>query len=428
MSIGNELVLENAIVQHAYDLFGTEVIKEYRYQIIEWQKYINQVVDAEREALKNHQNTLKEVINAEKEAKQAGAMYAMLALSLLSGPALSWIGGTIQYKLYPALRSEPRLAHTYFYMEKRKNRAKSVRMEYTAEEHNKVAAKIFGDASVNITQLVGVDYLANKIQTKARENGNSFDQVASLSMIPQNAKSDTLYQSLKTNFENALADEQLKTEMTISDFALELKANPRLGPNFGKAVLEKMYREQPNTKQESQALRQQRAYQAVIKIVDAFRNKWADDWFYYGNNPPRVSTYEMSRKIEREIWAMWLLDQAFKTVVYSEVSFQGEVESEIEYEQLEGRDQIPLATPILNRLIELGVVFPQTATQLKQLNDRNLGKPKKEKPDVFISKSIDTPQELIELENWAKNHPIELLSGVFDSEIRMLPSVIDIHK
>ncbi len=166
----------------------------------------------------------------------------------------------------------------------------------------------------------------------------------------------------------------------------------------------------------------------VEKIVDEQREKWAKEWLYYGNNPPNASTYEMSRKIEREIWAMWILDQDFNLYSKQMGGFQGEVDGTWEQPIVEGRDRMPFHKLIVEKLIELGVVIPQTSRQFDALNHRNWGNPNKERPNVLIEGQLDDDNELSEIQNWAKNHQPETLAGAFGTQVRMLPSIIDVHK
>ncbi len=49
-------------------------------------------------------------------------------------------------------------------------------------------------------------------------------------------------------------------------------------------------------------------------------------------------------------------------------------------------------------------------------------------PVSGIYGDVDEQDELKAIESWVKNHPPQLLSGVRDGEIRMLPSIINYTK
>lgn len=419
----DELVIENAILQHAYNLLATEVPKEYALQLLEWEKYINRVVDAQIKALQNHQDVLTKILNEQQKAAQQNAAMCMFALSLIAGPALSWLSGTIQYKWYPQLRSQPKLAHTYFYVEGRKNPAKSIRMEYTADEYNKVAAKIFGDASADIIQNVGIDVFLTKGVEKITRQVDAYKKV---DMPAANAAADQL-DSYRTSIVNAFKDEQAATVETIGKFASKLISDSTIRQNFGAAVLAKLDREQPQLKNASLRERQEAGKKVVEEIVDKFRNHWADQWFYYGHNPPLTSTTEISRRIEREIWAMWILQQKFQIKLRAMHSTNDGITLSYYGQDAEGSDKIVFHSLIIKRLIDLGVVLPQTPKQFSELNDRNWNNFTKERPRILIKGGLDTQDELKEVEDWANNHPLEFLHGNFNSEIRMLPSIVNIH-
>lgn len=416
--MSNQLIWENVIRDYAHDLLATHVVREYEYQIGEWQKYINRVLDAEKIALENHQSVVTKVINKKQEQDQKGAMFAMLALSLLTGPALSWISGTIQYNLFPRLFTKSKSTHVYLDV-----RGKF--RTFTESSHDKVAAKIFGDAAANVVQEIGVNrFLADAIKkVSKREKGKSYQELTTAALIQDNANSNDLYHSLKTRLENALIDEKTRTVKTISELALIIRRDP----NWGKEVLAHLYKTQPNLQKMNDVGLQQAINKHIEDLINYWRGEWAKEALYYGRNPPNTSTYEMSRKIEREIWGMWILDMDFGLVGYDNTSYAGEVISGgIDY-KMEGRGGIPFDSLILERLIELGVIFPQTTRQLADLNNRNWGNPNKEKPNIFVDKTVDEGREIGAINDWAEKHPPELLSGSIDSVARTLPSVINVH-
>lgn len=425
--MSKQLIWENAVSDYAHDLLAIHVVREYEYQIGEWQKYINRVLDAEKIALENHQSVVTKVINKKQEEDQKGAMFANLALSLLGGMALSWISGVIQYKLYPKIASTPTLKETHIYLEKRGkvDTGNVFLMSRSEKEHNKVTAKIFGDAAASAVQGTGVGRLfvnvINKIPKRAE--GKSYQELIAIAQIKDNAKSDDLYHSLKTRLENALIDEKTRTIKTISELALGIKRDT----NWGKEVLDYLYKTQPNLKHMNDVGHRMALNKHTEDLIDHWRAEWAKEALYYGRNPPATSTYEMSRRIEREIWAMWILDMNFGLVGYDNTSYAGEVISGgIDY-RMEGRGGIPFDSLILDRLIELGVIIPQTKQQFEALNNRNWGNPNKEKPEIIIHKEVDTGSEIDAINDWAEKHPPEMLSGNVDSLPRTLPSIINVH-
>jgi hypothetical protein len=426
--MSKQLIWENAVSDYAHDLLAIHVVREYEYQIGEWQKYINRVLDAEKIALENHQSVVTKVINKKQEQDQKSAMFANLALSLLGGAALSWISGVIQYKLYPKIASTPTLKETHIYLERRGkvDSGNVFLMSRSEKEHNKVTAKIFGDAAAGAVQATGVGRffadVINKIPKRAE--GKSYQELIAVAQIKDNAKSDDLYHSLKTRLENALIDEKTRTVKTISDLALAIKRDT----NWGKEVLGHLYKTQPNLKQTNDVGHRLALNKHTEDLIDYWRGEWAKEALYYGRNPPVTSTYEMSRRLEREIWAMWILDMNFSLVGYNNTSYAGEVISGgIDYFVI-GRDGISFDSLILDRLIELGVIMPQTKQQFEALNNRNWGNPNKEKPEIIIRKEVDTGSEIDEINGWAAKHPPEMLSGNVDSLPRTLPSIINVHR
>ncbi len=420
------IFLGDRIVEYAHDLLATHTVREYEYVIGKWEDYINRVIDAEKMALDEHQKVLNAVLNQIQQQQQAGAMFAMLALTLVTGPALSWIGGAIQYKLYPLLASQNRWKTAMVYMQNRLGKGNSYRMSISESEHNRVAAKIFGDAASNVAQQVGVERFLGRMvaNISPRANTKTHQELSALLQIPANAPSRDLHQSLRTRMEASLRDEKEKTVKTISDMALEL----RRSSTFIKGAYEFFVKLNAQVRGGNVGVQQMAADRFVERMVDEQREKWAKEWLYYGNLPPQTSIVEMSRKIEREIWAMWIIDQEFTLYSQQKGSFAGEVDGTWEELYVAGRDGLAFHSLIVARLTDLGVVIPQTSRQFADLNERNWGNPNKEKPTVLVKDSVDDSQELDEIQAWAKNRQPELLSGHFDSQPRNIGSIVNVHK
>lgn len=425
--------LQDKVAEYAHDLLATHTVREYGYIIGKWHDYINRVVDAEKMALDEHQKVLNGILNERQQKQQTGAMFAMLALTLVTGPALSWIGGAIQYRLYPALASQTRWKSTMVYVQSRmmQSKPRPQILSISESEHNKVAAKIFGDAAVNLGQQVGVERMlvplaANHGVAPRAPTGKSYQELTALAQIQPNADSRDLHQSLRTKLEAALNDERERTIKTISDLALAVRRNP----NFGKNAVEYLLKTYPQIRGDhSGPIMDGVADRFIEKLVDDQRNKWAKEWLYYGNLPPQTSILEMSRKIEREIWAMWLMDQGYRYVEYDAAIVTGEaVSGYIKRQYVEGRNKLRFNDLVVERLIELGVLLPQTSRQLAALNDRNANSSHKEHPTVLVRGSVDDAAELEEIQTWAKNKQPEFLSGHFDSMVRNIGSIVNVHK
>src|SRR5262245_14846526 len=92
--------LEVELKNYAHSLVADHLTADYEAQIRKWQRYFNELVDAQTAALNRHQGVLDAVRKQIEAERQAAFGLAMLALSFVTGPILSWVGGTIQYKLY----------------------------------------------------------------------------------------------------------------------------------------------------------------------------------------------------------------------------------------------------------------------------------------------------------------------------------------
>lgn len=423
-----ELLVENAIRHHAHKMLEGHVQGEYESQILEWKKYINRVVDAERDALKSHQDVLNKVINEQQKADQRSAMFAMIALQLLAGPALSWITGAIEMRVMPKLLSTNRMSSTLVDLQTSlSQKPKQFIMWKSETEYSQIASKVFGELSSNAVSKLAFDPIIAAITKVPERNNNnlSYQELMNVSLIPDNAESRDLHDSLKTRLENALMDEERKTKNQILDLAIKIQRNPLIG----KVVLEHLYKKRPEVAKMNIRDKQTAAERFVESIVDGHREKWAQEWLYYGNNPPTTSTTEMARKIEREIWAFWILDQEFKVKESTTGTMIGEY-----YEKgptriwAEGRNKIELHPLIVDHLIQLDVVFPQSVYEVIKRHERQTANPNGETPSVSIEGEVDSEKEIQDLKNWAKNRKPGYLSGAVDYTRRALPPIATVHE
>lgn len=415
--------------QHAYDMLAVNTVREYENQIGEWQKYINRVVDAEKDAIANHQKVLNEMAAEEKAKAEANAILCMFALSLVTGPFLSWVGGAIQYNVMPKLIGKTKTTIVTNVMKKRGQVVDlPIGGYFTQQDHNKIVAKMFGDFAQARTENVGSGIMSffsssEKQQLPNRVSGNSFQQLTSFAQ--QTSSIDQLMISLKTTLENAMIDETTKTVNVIIDRANAIKRHL----NYGKLILEEMYQKNPQTKKLSGIQLKWAAYKYVEELVDIDRKKWAINWLYYGYNPPNISMYEMSRMIEREIWALWILDQDFQIIKYEESKSTREGEVTIEYTKNKGRDKLPFGNILLKRLAYLNITEARNMQELA-VNTIHKVQMQSEKfnPVSGITGTVDEENELNKIKEWAINHPRLTFTSPDNVSFRTVPSISQYFK
>ncbi|MGD0966599.1 MAG: hypothetical protein ABSA57_22260, partial [Candidatus Acidiferrales bacterium] len=95
--------------EYLLQLLTTNLITEYQDQIEAWKLYIEDVVDAANTASDTVKDTLVDA-NAEIQAarEQAYGM-AMLVLSMVAGPAISWLGAMVKINWAPKITSAQRI-------------------------------------------------------------------------------------------------------------------------------------------------------------------------------------------------------------------------------------------------------------------------------------------------------------------------------
>ncbi len=479
-------ILELALQTYAHNKIGVHLKYEYdRHLNGKWKPYINLMVDAQIEALDRQQRALDEARKQIERERQEAFGLAMLALSLVSGPILSWVGGKIEHHWYPKLAtSKEKYAMREIVLQRKEGQFRGSRdsgqpTEYYHYEykHDEAHAKVFGDVGAQVLGL-GIDK-ALKVAVPDPANAAHAVQIAASSTRA----------SFKTNLENALAAEATLTSNAIMSLANSINENR----NYGAECLERLRRVNPRARQLGGTKKDQQelevmATKMITDDIDTKRREWADKWSYYGHDPG--TTHGLAEDIEREMWGLWISSQKLTAVAWEDCSAGGEVLSCVDHQAVEsvafGLKGVPEA--VLRRLADLDVVAGRTQLQkMRQIAQQGVAEqrlserkrryeredaeaaaalqkamrdaegaedPARERlylerqqaearrklvekraaerandppPRVGIDGAVDTQAEVDALESWAKTHPSKLFAGNVTHTKRAIGSINDIY-
>lgn len=478
--------LEIELKTYAHNKIGVHLKYEYdRHLGSKWKPYINLMVDAQNEAVDQHQKALDAARKQIERERQEAFGMAMLALSLVSGPLLSWVGGKIEHHWFPKLATSKEKYNMREIVLQRKegqfggarNSGQPTQYYQYEFKHNEVHAKVFGDLGAQVLGL-GIDK-ALKVAAPDLKLGEKAVEIAAASTRA----------SFKTNLENALAAEATLTSNAIMSLANSVNENN----NYGAECLQRLRRVDPRardlggTKKDQQEL-EVLAKKMITDDIDTKRREWADKWFYYGHEPG--TTHGLAEDIERELWGLWILSQKLTAVAWEDCSAAGEVLSCIDHQAVEsaafGDKGVPEA--VLRRLADLDVVSGRTQLQkMRQIAQQGVAEqrladrkrryeredaaaaaefrkameaaegaedPARERmylerqrveankklaqkraaemaqdppPRVGIDGDFDTQAEVDALESWAKSHPPKLFAGNMTHTKRAIGSINDIY-
>ena len=401
---------------------------------------------------------------------EAATGLAMLAFSLVAGPVLSWVAGKIRYNLFPKYASSPQMRERLVFIAE-KDSMWGKEHHLFEVDHDKVWAKVFGDLGKEVAGL-GID-AALKVVTP--------DSSAAKNAIQSAAISNQV--SFKTSLENAMLAEADLTIKAIMSVAMSINANS----SYGAECLQKLKRLNPRLKNPkvSEDELEPMAKAMIRNDINKQRQEWADQWFYYGNDPgPSLG---MADGIELELWGLWILNEKLKTKTKS---VSGSMDSSIEVvtHYVEGATFGEYGVPegVLRRLAEFGVVEARTELQKlrniaaqiakeqlvaerrrkedeeataayrnaiedaegaedpaserayvtrqkyqadKEVQERRAQeKPDQPQPPISVGSKVDTQGEIEALESWAKHHPPMLGSGQMTHRKRTIGDIENVHR
>ena len=348
-------VLKVELKTYAHGQVADHLRAEYDDHIeYRWKPHISELVAAQEDALKRHQKVLDDVRKQIEKEREALFGLAMLALSFVSGPALSWIAGRIQYHWFPKFATSQKLKGREVYLIK-KDDLFGKEYDLFEHDHDKAHAKVFGDLGAQIAGL-GIDKaLKVVIPNDQKRIAQNAVQVASTSG-PAN---------FRARLENAMKQEAKITSDAIENLAKSIHQHS----SYGAECLEKLKRvnaesRKPTiTKQELERL----AKDLIDGDIDKLRRQWANDWFYYGHDPP-ASTAGMVEQIETELWGLWILNERLQRYIREEV--RDRIDDVTLVPAIDGVKGATFGYPgvpeqVLQKLADFGVV--EARTQLQKL-------------------------------------------------------------
>jgi hypothetical protein len=441
--------LELELKTYAHDLIATHVVGEYEDRINAWKQHINVLVDAQKDATDEFKGLLED---EQRRLAQDNAVadffgLATLALSFVAGPLLSWVAGKITYKWFPAYTAKLKersvvvrnLTVENNLTGKRIGGARGV-ITTVEMDHDKVMAKVYGDLGKEVVGL-GIKG-ALKVATP------DFAKAKSAVTL---AESSTNITSFRTNLENSLLEQSRVTTKAMRSLAMSILEDP----DYGHDCLEKLsgqYQGYVNPSGSNVGTLRSLAKGMIRADIDKIRQQWADDWFFYGRNPPKLTAGAMRDGIELELWALWILNEQFK-LNFSDLSARFGMDPNHEHDASLDREKYNpvgivavgktfprLTEPILARLAKFGVVEARTFAQkmdrtirerqkeirrdaeppartMGELNQRWVDRKlediaeRKERPEIQVGAKVDSEAEIRDLENWAKHHPPRLSAG-----------------
>jgi len=209
---------------------------------------------------------------------------ALFLIEVMSVPAISWLGATLELRVGAKLFQE---YEDGFEAETRKY--------FYHKVHDEFQSKIFGDA--------GKD-LASTLFKLASENiaseGQPSIDLHSIAYSPDlEVFGSNLYQEV---------DKQSTAAQTQINRIAQTVNNSY---TFGDAIVKRLQKETHGFDRLAPRIQFEMGTKLINGLMQDMRNDWASRWLYYGNDPPHPSWPRIIRELERELWCVWILQQNF---------------------------------------------------------------------------------------------------------------------
>ena len=349
---------------------------EYEWQISKWKPYMKRFADAQTAARKRVEDVLSRVEADSKVAEEV----VLGALLFVAGKTVEWLGSALKDRLASRYKDT---FHDVFTRE-------DGYFSWSVKAPGKVRAEFFGATIEPIGNLVVSQAIKKITPTEAKDNNLQFN---SLRVLP--------YESFATAISSGIDEEIRTTKALLSKMHLNCNNDREFGYNLLNAL--------PESKNPRMSLDQLEriGIDRIVEYVDTLRQKYAGEWWYFGNNPNMSRLLMLDDRMEVELWAMWVLDQNYKV---TEIGALGKL--------VLGKDEIPLTHRIMSRLVN--DLFQTALIDLEYHTQRVVG------PILGkIHKETIELGDLPTLQNWAKRHPGAYAAGKLDHKPRQIGTIRD---
>jgi len=433
---------------YAYKLIKDDFGQEFKEALGDWRSHTKDLVLACRKAQKRHQAYLENLQKALEAERERSQWFAMFALSLLGGTALSAFSSLLQHRIGPKLfgdraketrvvtkqvpalpkpskevsklppsaqvidpsnparpagqgPSMPKAAHKIGLPNSPTVRLDLPRTVFDPD-FAKTKGKMLGDLGKNgagelgVNAVFKVDLEADKALRSAVESVPNAIDLDDLERRLDRAweAAQTLGESYILGYANMYyADDAWPDRFWAQINAINPSASDFAKYQFGKTLI-------------------------WVKI-NAQRLRWSndDEWFYYGHKPITMTEEQMANAFEVELWALWMSQENYQPEQGYRIKHPYTEERFDRFDrQIRSRSGIDI-NAILPRLKELGVVGFEAIVEFARrggpANDQGLVPAELHN----ISGDIDKYFEFEEIKKWFKSRkPL-----VYGGQLRGLP-------
>lgn len=301
---------------------------EYERQLKKWKPYFEVMADAQAVAAKSLQDT----VTLQAQAQARAAQVAMAAVGMVGGVALGWLSGVLKNALTTKFSNSPVFKDMFVDGEYHVIQVTGGTVGETA-----ALAGFFADTLQKGTQHVFDAVLAKVMPTTDIQASPKPSTQALRQVIEQGD-----YASFKTRITAALDEESLLAYQVFGTLHGNINNDNRFGDKLLEKVKEEWFKKFPKIKPTITALEKD-GEKMIDQQVDKLREEYAKDWFYYGNNPDIGMLMDLNKRVEKQMWALWILDQQYKPHVIQLHTMNSQT-------VIYGNDKVKLGRPIISRI------------------------------------------------------------------------------
>jgi hypothetical protein len=473
---------------YAYNVITDDVGKEFNRHLTDWQVHSNKLVSYATRAHSNFQNQLESARKAMEAERQRNAQLAMFILSLVAGPALSFVSGALQYRLGPKLfgdrASTIRPAPTPRYNPPPPPKPPAVNAQKVPDPSTVQVPNPTGRVPLATRRIVKnpppqptkappgpqpqvkpkpldikvpdkikaptpVVFDPDFSKTKGKILGDLGSSLISafmvlpryiakppdrtklennINLVPDSANLVELDKNLDSCWKEAIATGQ----QAIQFFANTIREDSTWGDRLWAELIHGMVPGASYPRVSDPIQRFEHGKDWIRKTVNEQREAWAkqDGWLYYGHKPVDITEASTVNAIETELWALWIAQENFqkeRITEYGSMDREGNVaeRSYDSYKDPKGRSGIEL-NRILPELRRLGILEGTVAGEAWKRNPASNPQANALMPVEIndVYGDADTQAELESINKWAANRKPVIFGGKLGSVPRTMGTLV----
>jgi hypothetical protein len=275
-----------------------DIDKQFDKWLLRPNGFLARLCDSYEDAIAQQAGVLKE----ETENEQRAYDRALLVLGVIGCGAMAWLSKALEHHVGP---------HLFYEYEENVGVMQPTRM--LRKIPREVDAAVFGDTGKDLSNLI------------AGLAGSQFQPVGAGGppYQPMNGER-VLFAATPRDFtRNVYAEVQAQQKQAQDTIDRLIEKINNTTSSFGEGIVKNLQKNPRFNSLRTPDQQQQAGYDLINSGFTVVRQTWGIQWHFYGNDPPKPYWDRVTWEFEKQLWAVWVLQQHFRLGLRAVVAENG---------------------------------------------------------------------------------------------------------